>query len=86
MDLAAPVQKVLQQVLVRDITGAQFWGALDESVRPRLKALGAGEAGNAALADLGKVFQNRALTQGTVINLIWVQPATLKVGTFPEVS
>lgn len=77
--LAAPVPKALQIVLVRDITGAQFWGALSESLLPRLKAAKAGEAGDKALAELGKVFQTRPLTTGMSITLNWIHPSTLQV-------
>ena len=79
LDFAAPVQKALQIVLVRDITGAQFWGALSESLQPRLKAAKAGEAGDKALSELGKVFQTRPLTNGMSITLNWIHPSTLQV-------
>jgi hypothetical protein len=66
-------------VLARDVDGATFWGALDEALVPRLKAADNGVHGEAALADFGKVFQGRALKQGTRIILAWVQPSNLKV-------
>jgi len=77
--LNAPVQKALQLVLVRDITGSQFWGALDEALRPRLRAANAGAAGDQALAELAKVFQTRPLKSDTTITLNWVHPSTLQV-------
>ena len=82
-NVAAPVQKALQIVLVRDITGAQFWGALSESLQPRLKAAKAGEAGDKVLAELGQVFQSRPLTNGMCITLNWIHPSTLQVTITP---
>jgi hypothetical protein len=84
--LTAPVQKALQIVLVRDITGAQFWGALSESLQPRLRAARAGEAWDQALTELGKVFQTRPLTNGMSITLNWIQPSTLQVAVAPTSS
>jgi hypothetical protein len=78
-DVAAPFEKALEIVLARDVDGATFWGALDEALVPRLKAADNGVHGEAALADFGKVFQGRALKQGTRIILAWVQPSNLKV-------
>ncbi len=78
-DVAAPFEKALEIVLARDVDGATFWGALDEALVPQLKAADNGVHGEAALADFGKVFQGRALKQGTRIILAWVQPSNLKV-------
>ncbi|CAM6034601.1 unnamed protein product [Sphagnum compactum] len=75
----APFEKALEIVLARDVDGATFWGALDEALVPRLKAADNGVHGEAALADFGKVFQGRALKQGTRIILAWVQPSNLKI-------
>ncbi|KAG6547343.1 hypothetical protein Mapa_011280 [Marchantia paleacea] len=79
-----PVEKSLRIVLARDIEGAQFWGALGEALAPRLKAAGAGAAGEQALNSFGDVFKNRALKERTVILLTWTQPSTLHISIAPE--
>lgn len=79
-----PVEKSLRIVLARDIEGAQFWGALDEALAPRLKAAGAGAAGEQALNSFGDVFKNRPLKEKTVISLTWTQPSTLHISITPE--
>lgn len=75
----APVEKGIRIVLVRDVDGATFWGALDEAVTARLKAADAGAAGQDALDAFGEVFRGRSLKQGTSIYLTWVQPFKLQV-------
>lgn len=75
----APVEKGIKIVLVRDVDGATFWGALDEAVAPRLKVANAGAAGQEALDAFGEVFRGRSLKQGTSIYLTWVQPSKLQV-------
>ncbi|KAH9542054.1 hypothetical protein CY35_14G095400 [Sphagnum magellanicum] len=82
----APFEKALEIVLARDVDGATFWGALDEALVPRLKAADNGVHGEAALADFGKVFQGRALKQGTRIILAWVQPSNLKIAIAASLS
>ncbi|KAG6544006.1 hypothetical protein Mapa_014529 [Marchantia paleacea] len=79
-----PVEKSLRIVLARDIEGAQFWGALGEALAPRLKAAGAGAAGEQALNSFGDVFKNRPLKDKTVIFLTWTQPSTLHISITPE--
>eukprot|EP00250_Pteridium_aquilinum_P026473 c33062_g1_i1 orf=494-1318(-) len=75
----APVEKAIKIVLVRDVDGATFWGALDEAVAPRLRTANAGPAGQEALDAFGEVFRGRSLKQGTSIYLAWVQPFKLQV-------
>lgn len=75
----APVEKSIRLVLVRDVDGATFWGALDEALTPRLKAAKAGAAGQEALNAFGEVFRGRTLKQGTTIYLTWIQPFNLQV-------
>ncbi|KAI5063538.1 hypothetical protein GOP47_0022085 [Adiantum capillus-veneris] len=76
---SASMEKSIKIVLVRDVDGATFWGALDEAVAPRLKAANAGAAGQEALDAFGEVFRGRSLKQGTSIFLTWVQPSRLQV-------
>lgn len=79
-----PVEKSIRIVLARDVEGAQFWGALGDALAPRLKALGAGAAGEQALNTFGDVFKNRPLKDKTVVFLTWTQPSTLHVSIAPE--
>lgn len=73
----APVEKSLQIVLVRDIDGETFWGALDEALSPRLKTKGAAE--QKALEIFRETFQGRSLKRGTTIYLNWLKPSILLV-------
>ncbi|KAL3675575.1 hypothetical protein R1sor_025523 [Riccia sorocarpa] len=82
--VAAPVEKSLRIVLARDIEGGQFWGALDEALKPRLKSAGAGEEGEKALAAFGDVFKKRPIKERTVIFLTWSQPSTLHISVSAE--
>ncbi|KAG6548003.1 hypothetical protein Mapa_010437 [Marchantia paleacea] len=79
-----PFEKSLRIVLARDVDGATFWGALGETLAPRLKAAGAGAAGEQALNSLGDVFKNRPLKDKTVVFLTWTQPSTLHISIAPE--
>eukprot|EP00897_Mesotaenium_endlicherianum_P009207 jgi/Mesen1/8314/ME000457S07512 len=75
----APVEKTMELVLARDVDRSQFLGALEESVKPKLKASNAGAAGDEALATFGKAFDGRTLKKNTGIYLSWIQPSTLEV-------
>lgn len=73
----ALVEKSLQIVLVRDIDGETFWGALDEALSSRLKTTGAAE--QKALEIFRETFQGRSLKRGTIIYLNWLKPSILLV-------
>lgn len=75
----APVDKSIVIVLARDVEGAQFWGALNEALAPRLKAQGADES---ALTEFGSVLQSRPFKAKTGIYLTWRQPSSLQVQFF----
>lgn len=67
--------KVLQIQLARDIEGAQFVEALEESLRPRLSLSG----DISSLEEFSKFFQSKKLTKGTSIWLMYRTDATLDV-------
>lgn len=75
--IAAPFEKSLQIILVRDIDGKTFWDALDDAISPRIKAPTAED--KAALSTFRGVFQDRPLKKGTFIFLTWSNPSTLLV-------
>lgn len=73
----APVEKSLQIVLVRDIDGETFWGALDEALSPRLKTTGAAE--QKALDIFRETFRGKSLKRGTTIYLNWLKSSIMLV-------
>ncbi|RWR96137.1 fatty-acid-binding protein 3, chloroplastic [Cinnamomum micranthum f. kanehirae] len=73
----APVEKSLQIVLVRDVDGKTFWGALDDAISPRIKS--PIPVDESALSTFRITFQGRPLKQGTVILLTWVEPSKMLV-------
>lgn len=76
----APMEKSLQIVLVRDIDGKTFWGALDEAISPRIKA--PNSADESALATFRSIFQGRPLKKGTLIFLTWLEPSKMLVSAY----
>ncbi|XXG90531.1 hypothetical protein AAC387_Pa12g2273 [Persea americana] len=73
----APVEKSLQIILVRDVDGKTFWGALDDAISPRIKS--PIPVDESALSTFRITFQGRPLKQGTVILLTWVEPSKMLV-------
>ncbi|XP_051135589.1 fatty-acid-binding protein 3, chloroplastic isoform X2 [Andrographis paniculata] len=75
--LQAPLEKSLQIVLVRDIDGKTFWGALDEAISPRISSLTS--ADKSAISTFRGVFQGRPLNKGTFIFLTWLDTTKMLV-------
>lgn len=80
LSCAAPVEKSLQIVLVRDVDGKTFWGALDDAISPRIKS--PIPVDESALSTFRITFQGRPLKKGTVILLTWVEPSKMLVSTY----
>lgn len=78
--IAAPLEKLLQIILVRDVDGKTFWDALSDAISPRIaKPTTADET---ALNTFRNVFQDRPLKKGTFIFLTWLNPTKLLVSFF----
>ena len=75
--IAAPSEKSLQIILVRDVDGKTFWDALDDAISPRIKA--PSPIDEVALSKFRSVFQNRPLNKGTFIFLTWLDRSRLLV-------
>lgn len=75
--LAAPFEKSLQIILVRDVDGKTFWDALDEAISPRIEA--PTNEDETALSTFRSVFQDRPLKKGTFIFLTWLNPFKMLV-------
>ncbi|GAQ88583.1 chalcone isomerase-like protein [Klebsormidium nitens] len=78
--------KQLQIVLARDVTGDQFYGALEEALAPRVAAAGAGADGQAAMGQFGNVFKGKSLKKGTGIFLSFEKPDILHIGVVDDAS
>jgi len=80
--IPAPLEKLLQITLVRDVDGKTFWDALSDAISPRIaKPTTADET---ALSTFRSVFQDRPLKKGTFIFLTWLNPSKLLVSfSFP---
>lgn len=74
---AAPFEKSLWIVLVRDVDGKTFWDALNEAITPRLKTLNSID--EAAISTFRNIFQGRDLKKGTNIFLTWPEPSKMLV-------
>lgn len=77
LDSAAPLEKSLQIVLVRDVDGKTFWDALDEAISPRIKS--PTPVDTSALSAFRTIFQGRPLKQGTCIFLTWLDSTKMLV-------
>lgn len=75
--IAAPSEKSLKIILVRDVDGKTFWDALDEAISPRIKVPTPED--ESALSTFRAVFQNRPLKKGTFIFLTWLNPSKMLV-------
>ncbi|XP_010241349.1 PREDICTED: fatty-acid-binding protein 3, chloroplastic [Nelumbo nucifera] len=73
----ASLEKSLQIVLVRDVDGKTFWGALDEAITPRIKEPTLVD--ESALSKFRDIFQGRPLKKGTFIFLTWLGPSKMQV-------
>ncbi|KAM7498556.1 hypothetical protein LguiA_022970 [Lonicera macranthoides] len=73
----APLEKSLDIVLVRDIDGKTFWGALDDALSPRIKSPTLVD--ESALSTFRGIFQGRSLKKGTLIFLTWLVPTKMLV-------
>lgn len=74
---AAPLEKSLQIVLVRDVDGKTFWDALDDAISPRIKSLT--PVDQSALSTFRNIFQGRSLKKGTFIFLTWLDSSKMLV-------
>lgn len=74
---AATMVKTLQIVLVRDVDGKTFWGALDDAISPRIKSPTPDD--ESALSTFRSIFQGRSLKKGTFIFLTWFDPTKMLV-------
>ncbi|KAL2502415.1 Fatty-acid-binding protein 3 [Forsythia ovata] len=74
---AAPLEKSLHIILVRNVDGKTFWDALDEAVSPRIKS--PTPVDKRALSTFSSIFQGRALKKGTSIFLTWLDPTKMLV-------
>lgn len=75
--IAAPLEKSLKIVLVKDIDGKTFWDALDEAISPRIKT--ASPVDESALSTFRSIFQGQSLKKGTFIFLTWMEPSRMLV-------
>lgn len=73
----ATMVKTLQIVLVRDVDGKTFWGALDDAISPRIKSPTPDD--ESALSTFRSIFQGRSLKKGTFIFLTWFDPTKMLV-------
>ncbi|XP_059662789.1 fatty-acid-binding protein 3, chloroplastic [Cornus florida] len=73
----SPLEKSLHIVLVRDVDGKTFWGALDDAISPRIKT--PNPVDETALSTFRNIFQGRPLKKGTFIFLTWLVPGKMLV-------
>ncbi|CAL0310707.1 unnamed protein product [Lupinus luteus] len=71
------LEKSLQIILVRDVDGKTFWGALNDAISPRIAE--PTSVDETALSTLSRTFLNKPLKKGTFIFLTWVNPSKLLV-------
>ncbi|XP_019454708.1 PREDICTED: fatty-acid-binding protein 3, chloroplastic isoform X1 [Lupinus angustifolius] len=71
------LEKSLQIILVRDVDGKTFWGALNDAISPRIAKPTTVE--ETALSTLSRTFLSKPLKKGTFIFLTWVDPSKLLV-------
>lgn len=82
--IAAPFEKSLQIILVRDVDGKTFWDALNDAISPRIKS--PTPVDDSALSTFRSTFEGQPLKKGTFIFLTWPLPSKMLVSLNLEVN
>eukprot|EP00850_Spirogloea_muscicola_P015486 SM000119S25629 [mRNA] locus=s119:18711:20446:- [translate_table: standard] len=84
--IRAPVEKTLVLVLARNVGGDQFVEALNEELRPRLKAANEGDTAESALIAFGETIKGQSLKKNSAIIVSWLMPATLQIAYLADAT